>query len=155
MCNGHGECGCDGTCKCVPPYSGTYCERCSGSEQCAENCNVNLVCAQCAIKIIEQYAMDLTQEEFFNEDLLSREGIPAGSMFNITGNDHQLILPPANEFCQQVVSAMRCPRIIIISGTSEVEYEINGKYFYYSKPRCTHKILSYSSFGKQFVFTYM
>ena len=122
-------CGCDGTCQCVPPYSGTYCEQCSGSNECTENCDINLVCAQCALDVIEPYAMTLTQEEFFSDGLLSREGIPPGSMFNLTGDTYQLILPPANEFCDRVSDATTCPPIVIINGTSAVDYEINGRQF--------------------------
>ena len=123
-CNGRGECGCDGTCQCVPPYSGTYCERCSGSNECTENCDLNLVCAQCALDVLEPYAMTLTQEEFFSDGLLMREGIPQGSRFDPIMN--QLILPPAEMFCDRVTEANRCPTIVIINGTTLVDYEING-----------------------------
>lgn len=129
MCNGRGECGCDGTCQCNPPYSGTYCERCSGSNECTENCDINLVCAQCALDVIEPYAMTLTQEEFFSDGLLMREGIPPGSRFAQIGDTYQLILPPAETFCSQVTEANRCPTIVIINGTSAVDYEINGELY--------------------------
>lgn len=128
-CNGRGECGCDGTCQCNPPYSGTYCERCSGSNECTENCDINLVCAQCALDVIEPYAMTLTQEEFFGDGLLMREGIPSGSRFNQSGGTYQLILPPAETFCDRVTEANRCPTIVIINGTSDVDYQINGELF--------------------------
>ena len=131
MCNGRGQCGCDGTCQCNPPYSGTYCERCSGSDECTENCDINAVCAQCALDVIAPYVMTLTQEEFFSDGLLDREGIPSGSTFNLTGDTYQLVLPPANQFCDGVMeSATRCPTIVIINGTSEVDYEIAGKLSY-------------------------
>ena len=133
-CNGRGVCGCDGTCQCDPPYSGTYCERCSGSNECMENCEINRVCAQCALSVIEPYAMTLTQEEFFNDGLLAREGIPRNSTFIQRDGTYQLILPPAETFCQEVMALEnreerenRCPTIIIINGTSEVDYEIDGR----------------------------
>ena len=71
--------------------------------------------------------MTLTQEEFFSDRLLSREGIPAGSTFNLTGDTYQLILPPANDFCDEVKNTSRCPQIVIINGTNVVDYEIDGK----------------------------
>ena len=94
------------------------------------------MCAQCALDVIEPYAMTLTQEEFFSEGLLTRDGIPEGSRFEQIGDTYQLILPPAEMFCDQVMmDASRCPRIIIINGTSDVDYEINGEpdifYFLY------------------------
>ena len=70
--------------------------------------------------------MTLTQEEFFSDGLLSREGIPAGSTFNLTGDTYQLMLPPANEFCDRVTEATRCPPIVIINGTFEANYMIDG-----------------------------
>ena len=73
--------------------------------------------------------MTLTQEEFFADGLLMREGIPPGSRFVrssiATGGTDQLILPPAEMFCDGVTAGM-CPTIIIINGTSAVDYEING-----------------------------
>lgn len=67
-----------------------------------------------------------------------REGIPPGSMFNQTGDTYQLILPPANEFCDRLADepANRCPGLVIINGTDDVEYEIDGKEFHY-KSCCT------------------
>ena len=72
--------------------------------------------------------MTLTQEEFFSEGLLMREGIPPGSTFNQTGDTYQLILPPVETFCSdRVTDANRCPTIVIINGTSDVDYRIDGK----------------------------
>lgn len=74
--------------------------------------------------------MTLTQEEFFSDGLLAREGIPPGSRFNQTGGTYQLILPPAETFCNidEVMSdGNRCPTIIIINGTSDVDYQIGGE----------------------------
>ena len=73
--------------------------------------------------------MTLTQEEFFSDGLLAREGIPPGSRFAQIGDTYQLILPPAETFCSQVTEANRCPTIVIINGTSAVDYEINGELY--------------------------
>lgn len=128
VCNGQGECGCDGTCQCNSPYFGAYCERCSGSSECPENCEVNMLCVQCALDAIEPYASTLSQEEFFSEELLTREGIPPGSRLLLDGDVHQLILPPADTFCDRVMmDSSRCPTIVIINATSDVDYRINGK----------------------------
>ena len=71
--------------------------------------------------------MTLTQEEFFSDGLLMRDRIPPGSRFNQSGGTYQLILPPAEMFCDQVNEANRCPTIVIINGTSDVDYQINGE----------------------------
>ena len=82
--------------------------------------------------------MTLTQEEFFNDGLLAREGIPRNSTFIQTGGTYQLILPPAETFCQEVMALEsreerenRCPTIVIINGTSEVDYDIDGRHKLY------------------------
>ena len=70
--------------------------------------------------------MTLTQEEFFSPGLLSLDGIPMGSTFNLTGDTYQLILPPANQFCDRVTEATRCATTVIVNGTSDVDYKIDG-----------------------------
>ena len=128
MCNGHGTCGCDGTCQCETPYSGTYCGTCSGSSECTENCDINQICAQCAIDVVQQYLDE--GNLFFAPGILSRPGIPAGSTFNLSGDTFELRLPPTSQFCEAVTEANRCPNIVIINGSSTVEYDIDGKQLY-------------------------
>ena len=116
-CNERGTCGCDGTCSCQDPYFGDYCELCSGSEVCFDlTCDSNSPCAECAITLFQDIGTD-DESVFFSDASLGN--LPGGSKLNLTEGVYQVTLPEgACRECDQGV--------VIINGTEEVDYMIDG-----------------------------
>ena len=121
ICNGRGECGCDGTCMCNNPYFGDFCELCSGSYACFNsNCESNLDCANCILDIVAPVLDIVTVDRYFIIDNVETM-LPNGSALSLNSmnNANQIILPAS-------VCPMCSTGAVIINGTDRVEYEIGG-----------------------------
>ena len=120
ICNGHGVCGCDGRCECEdPPYSGQFCEFCSGDERCFENyCDSNRNCSNCALDLVVAMVDDRTLEEFFSPENLNN--LPPGTTMREVGGVMEVRLPDG--YCDQCSNG-----VVIISGAETAEYDIDGK----------------------------
>ena len=124
ICNGIGTCGCDGTCDCPdPPYSGDFCELCSGDDICFDsNCDSNRDCANCILDLIAPAIDTISVDEYFtNASVLSE--LPEGSvlMFDMINNANVTVLPGPT--CMSVCGS----GAVIISGTENTDYIIDGK----------------------------
>ena len=125
MCNGKGSCGCNGQCDCQEPYLGDHCEFCSGDEICLEEtCVLHSNCTQCAVAFFAQAPMsDMDIESLMNF-------LPNGSIvYDASSNTDQFSLP--SDFCS--TQELTCSQnVVVINGTDDVDYVIDGKYSSFS-----------------------
>ena len=130
VCNGKGSCGCNGRCECQEPYLGTYCEFCSGDEICfSQTCERNRDCAACTVELLDQLPL-LTAADFFTNVTLNN--FPNGTTFTFDtiSDTFQFRLP--SDYCTGNCSQ----NVVIINGTDNVDYMIQGKTSRLSLEQC-------------------
>ena len=84
-------------------------------------CDPNEPCAQCVLDLITMFNSAISPSSFFSE---IASGVPIGSvlMFDDEQNVAQVVLPES--YCNS-----SCPsRVVIINGTENVEYDIDGRW---------------------------
>ena len=133
LCNGRGWCSC-GQCSCFPPFFGTYCELCSGSNVCIQGtCDIsgpNGICTGCAVGFLEVFhANNVTVDELLSEAFVQiaiRNGtLPPGTVLGELNGEKAIFLPET--FSAQCNRS--CTPLVIINQTLNLEYDIQGQWF--------------------------
>ncbi|CAI8001615.1 Integrin beta-1, partial [Geodia barretti] len=142
LCNGRGWCSC-GQCSCFPPFFGTYCELCSGSNVCIQGtCDIsgpNGICTGCAVGFLEVFhANNVTVDELLSEAFVQiaiRNGtLPLGTVLGELNGEKAIFLPET--FSAQCNRS--CTPLVIINQTLNLEYDIQG----FLSTRCQYNRLA-------------